>query len=329
MGEFFKSKTFWLIFILTLAAVFVAGMSSSRVFKSEMDILFIPKSEKAVRNIDQIISNAREIPTALSFYDKMLELNGDIEDGAAGLPDYKRKLFWNEKLSVEKNKSSGFLAVSVLDSNQWQAEVISRQVANDIVAVMSRYYDTKNDLDIRVTDGPIVSQTLKWPVAGWALLAIAAGIFLGVPVSWLVNYFLMRKSASGRREKMTMPRAFSISWEKAFPFGKGEAQPEKPDPFIPKTKERLEVEREFSAPKMADKKIIAEKKEAVARGITKKASVPANLPIAEEFHLPISEFRKEEIKKVETEKKEELKSTREATPEEVRERLNKLLRGEM
>jgi len=120
-----------------------------------MRILLLPRSEVAARNIDQILRNAEEIPKSLSFYNKMLELNPDIEDALSNMPDSQRKNLGMTKSKVERIKKSGIIKIEVLNDAQLQAEIISRQVVASDIAVLGKYYNITTDLDLRIIDGPI------------------------------------------------------------------------------------------------------------------------------------------------------------------------------
>ncbi|HEX7586407.1 MAG TPA: hypothetical protein VF390_02130 [Patescibacteria group bacterium] len=97
-----KSKYFWLLAILVAAVVFSIGINNQKIYQSEIKILILPKSAILAGNIDQIIENAKEIPRSLSFYDKLVELNPDIEDSSFNLSDQKRRDAWNSRIEIKR-----------------------------------------------------------------------------------------------------------------------------------------------------------------------------------------------------------------------------------
>ena len=100
MGKMLKSKSFWLVAILLAAIIFAFGINQSKIYQAEVKLLILPKNEISASNIDQIIENAKEIPTALSFYDKLVQLNPEIESGATSLSDKDRRDVWNAQIGV-------------------------------------------------------------------------------------------------------------------------------------------------------------------------------------------------------------------------------------
>lgn len=277
MKEMLKSKYFWLLAILVAAVVFSIGINSQKIYQSEIKILILPKSAIAAQNIDQIIENAKEIPRSLSFYDKLVEFNPNIEDGSFNLPDQKRRDAWNSKMEIKRVDKSGIINISAFDKDQTQAEAISIQVAKDLATVMNKYYDTKADLDMRVIDGPIVYLVSQAKIISWVLMSLLAGLLLSLAIFSIVGIY----SEKFFEPEKTIGSTFSLAGLEKYDF----RQP------------------------------------AVSLSQDKKASAPSNLPIGDESIIAVDEQPKE----LSLEEKKYLH--REATPEEVKERLNKLLRG--
>lgn len=295
-----KSKIFWIAAIIFAAIIFIVSLNTGRVFKGETDVLFVPKSGKAVENIDQILANAERLPKSLSFYDKLLELNPDIEDPASGQTDDNRKKAWDEKISAERLNGSGIVRFSALSDDQSQAEILSQKVAADTIAVMSRYYDAQNDLDMRVIDGPLVYTFNQNKTSVRILLSILLGIAAGMIV------YLFSDLA-----KVAAPKTILA---KPAIFGQGKQG------FL---WEKNSIEKKELAKETLEK-VIASLEETPYFAVSKKAGAPENLPIAKDFQIKTEE-KPEEIEMVEAEEK--IQKTHEATAEEVRERLNKLLGG--
>lgn len=300
MQNMLKSKVFWITAIIFAVIIFIASLNIGRAYRGETDILFVPKSEKAARNINQIIANAERLPRSLSFYDKLLELNPDIEDPASGQTDDKRKKFWEEEIFSRHIGASGIVRVSALSGDQSQAEIVSQKTAHDTIAVMSRYYDTANDLDMRVIDGPIVFSANENKISTWIFLSALLGIAAGM-VAYLF-YSLV---------KAITPKTILA---KPAIFGR-----EKQTPLFEKTAIKKE-----GLPKKDSKNIFAPAEEAPYFALGKKAGAPENLPIGDTFSFT-GDKKNTESEII----KEEEKKSHEATAEEVRARLNKLLSGGM
>lgn len=311
---FRNPKVFWLSAIIAAVAVFFIGVNFSRTNIGQTDILILPKSEKAVRNISQIIENASKIPLSLSFYDKLVE-KGDLEDEAAGLPDHKRKEFWNSKLKIEKEGNSGILKIKFFDENSLVASNASKQAASDILVLMSRYYDIKNDLDLRIIDGPITKEKAPFLNWSWILASLAIGLILG----WGLDEIVWRVSKVEVKKNIwtNLPQG----WERTQDFFQ-----EKIREFTPEKKSR-DKEESIEKPEAPASKP-EEKKESVIFAATKKSAAPDNLPIGSDFVLQ-SLKQSAEPEKKEDKKEQEGKKVHEATPEEVKRRLNKLLKGDM
>jgi capsular polysaccharide biosynthesis protein len=350
MKNIIKDKVFWIFFLLVAGFVFVSSVNINKTYQAKSRILFLPKNEAATRNIGQIVENARQIPLSLTFYNKILELNGDIEDGALELPDAKRKTFWNGKIETQQVGKSGVVEITIFDANQMQAEIISRQTVAGVLTVMGNYYDTNNALNMKVIDGPISSETSRVNYLEAILASLAGGILSGALISFLINLLagavdrriLDGSKAGDSEEKISRPSIFP-----KFSF------PEMVRKNFTETAEKRKV---FDF-KVEDEAALVPSKGFNFFGMRgKKAAAPSNLPIAEDFDMKVAvpadatsendlkdQMKSDNIR----EEKDEFvldmggalgsspasvpeiqvgaDHKREATPEEVKMRLNKLL----
>ncbi len=295
MGKMLKSKSFWLVAILLAAIIFAFGINQSKIYQAEVKLLILPKNEISASNIDQIIENAKEIPTALSFYDKLVQLNPEIESGATSLSDKDRRDVWNAQIGVRRIGGSGMIVVSALNADQSQAEIISARTANDLLVVLGKYYNMQADMDGRIIDGPIVYQMAKANFAKWVLIGLFFGLVLSMLIFSLAFYLQSKFEENGPIE-------------------------------IPLSLSSL---KEYKSESLAEPELL-----------TKEAAAPDNLPISENSAISdIPEMPNEIFEGNESilseptaeESGERLKKLlkREATPEEVKKRLNKLLQGNL
>lgn len=296
MKALLKSKIFWIAFVLVAVIFFVIGISMSKTYKSEMRILLLPRSEVAARNINQILRNAEEIPKSLSFYNKMLELNPDIEDTLSTLPDNQRKASWNEKIKVERVKKSGVIKIEAFSDTQLQAEIISRQVVASDITVLSKYYDMTTDLDFRIIDGPIMYVVSKINFWILFLFSLLLGVATGCAAYFVANFFPHKENL--------------LKFESLREYLKPASE-----------KASKKMSEYFSFPKKE-----LESFEEDIYTFEKKASAPDNLPVAAEESIFTSKVKKEQsfVAPKPSENVSQIVS-REATPEEVKARLNKLL----
>jgi len=295
MKTLLRSKIFWIVFALAAVIFFIAGIVMSKTYKSEMRILLLPRSDVAARNIDQILRNAEEIPKSLSFYNKMLELNPDIEDDLSDMSDSQRKNSWNDKIKVERVRKSGVIKIDAFSDVQLQAEIISRQIVASDIAVLSKYYDITTDLDIRIIDGPIAYIVSK--INFWMLfsLSLILGIVIGCVIYFIVKFFPKNENI------------LNLESLREYLKPAGEKASKKINECFPFSNKKLEAFEENYT-------------------FEKKACAPENLPVAAEESIFTSKTEEDQsfVAPKSSENVSQIVS-REATPEEVKARLNKLL----
>jgi len=335
--KIFQDKIFWIFSIAIAGAVFFAAMDSNHEYKAEIEILLLPKNEIVARNLDKALENARQITSSLAFYEAIVRENEGIDDPAKGLPGDKRKAEWNEMMELEKIEESGMLKLVITTDSQSQAKIIAEEGARSLAAAMSRYYNIRTELDIRITDGPIVAQAEKMNIFIWLLLSIIVGLLSGLFFNLAVDFIMKRSNMlfiQHHKEEFRLP-------EKRPSIFPTFSLPENIKPG------KIGEKKDIFGFKVADEKTFVEKN---ILSFGKRSAAPANLPIAEDLNfqtLPSEDQTVVSVEKnegqhdlgeaedfsgavaasIDENKEEDLK--REATPEEVRSRLNKLLGGGM
>jgi len=363
MQKIIKSK----IFISFFLAISLAGLlffsSSDPVYQSEMDILLIPKSPVTAQNADKIQNDTKEIITSLNFYDNILDKNLESTELTLGQSAAQRKSAWQKMVSVEKSKNSNILKIFALDKSRGKAEALSQEVANQASETMSQYYNIKTDLEIRIIDGPVSEKNLNLlSVSAW-LLSLLFGVAAGLLAFLVFNSIEVVKNSQQivfRKLKPEEQKTYSASLPPIYlqedltsqPKEEAFVYPVEEEPYVFESEinspkeipgSELEVETEntqeifpledffpIEVPKIniGDQNLIQEPVSS-----SKKAAAPENLPIADDSDLS---FKSEE-KSSETEIAEILEKAhdhnihgvREATPAEVKARLNRLLKGDL
>jgi len=325
-------KNTWLKKIGVLGAIFffvlIFNLNKSRVYQSETDVLILPKNEADAKQIDLAIENFRSVLTSLAFNDRLAEGSDALEAGME-LPNYRRKEFWNSKISVTRVAKSGVLQIKNFDFDSTLAKELNTDTVDSLIAIAGNYYNIKTDLELRIIDGPIVQRIVSQNLT----------LTIGKSVLWaLVIYFLFLflfplifiKKNGERRE---LPGR---------DFSKKAVLPQKQTPLIIPEEENYFATKNFfeQAQKLQETKADMPQKNTFSLpnfpSFGKKAPTPANLPVSEEDVPDI--FRQKDIAlEVKTEIAEPITGEtakieseyipREATPEEVKARLNRLLGG--
>jgi hypothetical protein len=307
--EFYTNIPFYIyaLALILAATFFLLFLDRFKTYNTEISVIFIPQNEKIAQHADQIAENLTIIPTKLSFYEKLLRDNKDIEDQFIGFDKDKRKELWARTIQIKREKESTIINIEA--NNHFESQKLAKQTAFTLFSVMSQYYNIRTDIDFRIIDGPITRSYIKnWPIL--AIVSLVTGMILAL----LINIVSLNLAGLfGKREEK------KISEEKIF----------QSFPKIDFTEKEYPRKAEIKIPEINP----------VA---AKKAQAPINLPIAKvESEKPDTEpdaaiskiypLENVEIAKLEEiyEKKEEPTIKSEPTEEELKERLNQLLRGDL
>ncbi|KKP78270.1 MAG: hypothetical protein A2271_03980 [Candidatus Moranbacteria bacterium RIFOXYA12_FULL_35_19] len=290
MLEIFKLKKFYITLVIFIGIIFIILINFNRTYQAKTEILVIFKSEKAIRNADQILENLKLISQSLPFYEKVLADNEDAqEELILELPNYKKEKYWREIVKMERIGKSSGLEITAINQDAYTAQVLSTQTVKSLIGSIGAYYDIENDLAIRIIS-PAVTQN---SFSGSYFYLILESIFAGFVLAFILNYFLQSLEKETLQKKSTRIL-----------------------PWVYKEEQKNVTVKQDSI----ERKIIFTKENTIPT-FNKKATAPVNLPIAENNIF--------EISKVDEIEEKNPPLSHEATPEEVKERLNKLLSGKL
>ena len=303
MQQILRSKIFISFSIVIALASLIFFLTTSQTYQSEMDILLISKNNAVAKNLQEICNNTKEVINSLRFYDTLSENNRYSTEISLEKTDAQRKDIWQKQIKTQIVKESSVIRILTFNKNEKEADVLSQQVARQISDTMSQYYNIRTELQIRIIDGPVTKANSDFNFLS-LILSVLFGIAGGFLAYLVANSFqIVDISKKINQEKNILVNRFNFSKKKENAIEEIIFSEKNPD---------LTLNYDIS---------------------TKKAAAPENLPIAESMDLNFEEeaqTSEDEINEI-LQKAHEVQSSgvREATAEEVKARLNRLLKGEM
>jgi capsular polysaccharide biosynthesis protein len=324
------------------ATFFLLLIGSFKTYRSEISIMVSAKSDVAAKQQAQIISNMIELPKTLAFYDRLLKFNADVRDVAQGLSQQKREAKWNEMVSVERTAlDASVVKIAITTNRQSDSVQLVNKTVRTLFDTAAFYYDVKKDVDLRIVNGPIT----RVQVVGWYwLLTISA--LSGFAVAILLSFiFFSDRKVLGEKAKFFRKNFFFDLKKKTARPVEDELeslndlyraeQSEQPFVFEEEAENIVPVhEEKFQEIKKITKELEPSKypnfPEMPVR-MQGRASAPDNLPIGDDdtFLFQSNIAPAIEVKEEEASPKIEEDTKAEPTEEELKKRLNSLLKGEL
>ena len=333
------SVQFFVTCIVIALALFCVFINSFKTYTSSITIMVNAKSEIAADQEEQIIGNILKFPHLLSFYDRLLKDNPDVRDMVQSKSQTQRKEFWNSMISVKKvGKDSSLIKISITTKQETDAEQLVQKTVRTLFDTTGTYYNIKNDIDLRIVDGPILKSNIfewLWMLILSLVLGFLAAIFLQKIIEKNIDVFAKKESFFKNKnlfnfntqagEKTSESPAEEIkSLEELYMSEQAETifpiQPKNDTEQFQEMKKLTKMTEQDKYPNFRE----------VPKYTEQKASAPANLPIADDSFSMQSGLntQKQSEQKWDVPEKPEIKKS-EPTDDQLKERLNKLLRGEM
>ena len=330
---------------LLSVALFLIFANIFKSYRSTVTIMITPKSEIAANQRQEIVANIAQLPGTLAFYDRLLKYNPQVRDVAAGDSPRKRKRIWDGMLAVKLPKeNSSVIQLSIFAGSQSDANALAQITARNLFDTANFYYNIETDIDMRQIDGPISSPVVsdwQWLI----LLSIILGGTLAVLLQGSAEEFC--QFAADSRQAVMERNYFDFAQGLTLPFKKekvlsDELQATQEDALSSEEKNTVsnipinEQIENSSSEKILRGKELETLNKIIEQDIypnfpempnhtLQKASAPDNLPIGDDTYFP----QMHEPAEASDSSPLPDPSLREPTPEELKDRLNKLLKGEL
>ncbi len=214
--------------IILTATFFLLLLGNFKYYKSEISILFIPKSERFAIHTPYILENLVRFPKTLAFYERLLGDNKELADQFANQSKDDKKEIWNKMLSIIKDDGSSIIKIGIIAKDKNQPQIMAGKTARALIDTASFYYNIKTDADFRIIEEPNTTSFLKY----WHWL-ILISIILGTVAALVFNFLFSVLVGAIRNKKyqFQLPRAAEKQAPKTFSekiraFSKRSAAPE-------------------------------------------------------------------------------------------------------
>ncbi len=286
-----------LILVLCFASILFPIFFFGKVyFESQTTFIVVPKKDFIAENFNQLSANLVQFSKNDSFKEK-------IDSG--------------KNLEFKRLGESNIFQVSFVGNDKFQAENISQKVAQDLIIILSRHYNIKEEIEPQIIEGPISEE-----IHSSITISIIKSFFSAIILTALGYFgFFFYKNKNKNNLKKDNFQTIKSTKNNQLKFGDDK-------------KTNKELGYDFQSSLMENKKNKDKIKEKIIQ--EKKATAPQNLPIADDSIMKMFGAEKNGLgykgvksQDISINSSQEKPLYKEATPEEVKERLNRLLSGSL
>ncbi len=357
---------FMVVAITFSISIFIPSKYSSEV---KMIVIQNHQSEKvdafsAAKSAEYLSNIIANIIFTESFIRDMLDAPFEVEIDFSSSSEKKMKM-WKKMVDVRKENNTGILTIEVLNNSREEAEAIADSISWALNIRGSKYHGGGSNVEIKVIDGPITSEKPEVPnIPLNILVALIIGLTGALSTVYFFNDFELVVFSGNSKNRKNLEQNTIDQMAIKLENIRNNLKRQKPISLVDDSYEIsqknsssenldevekiFQEEKEFVETAESDKisKENIEKQEVTFENNSKKGVAPKNLPIftggeevvkSEKENLGKGFISMEELNR-EAQKMgladdliEEKKdgSKYEASSDEVKERLNKLLRGEL
>ena len=303
---------------------------------TRMQILLIPNDARSMTLATQVVETLSENIKTTSFYDQLAQKYPERQAAWNQMTITEKRVWWTGQVTTERIKNSGIVNISLIGSTATS----SHDLANQVVAVLrsepQRLYGVSSSVSVVLLEAPYSEVQLNQPFA-WLIATLCLGFLSAIillTVIRAVQSILIKKEEPFNQLTPNFVKFVAMPEQQAVQKFEDVAQKQL-DPFHISEEEAV---------KSVEKKVEITKAKIVenplpVNSVTK--NIPGNLPFVENFSwdqaLP-GLYVNPESSSVQPEKDDaqdpvSLSETStvptEPTEEDLKRRLNQLLRGEI
>jgi hypothetical protein len=302
-----RINNFFIVFIIAGVIIFSLFYAWNKNYQSQTLIIFYPKNQTSYQDLNVILANAEVIGKSLKLHDQLFKVDSTLVISTLE----KNKADWDKMLKIKRLANSSVLKINFIDPDYQKVQKLSKNYLKLLMPELAKYFNIETEVGFSLLEDTTISKVNQWRLSQ----IIWFGIVGGILISWLLNSF------SGKiRNRKLIKKIDSL---KDLKFSNSKK----------KTSKKTEVYLNELVQK--EKKNLVKKTKAPSN-LEKGGVAPLNLPLAgDEIEKMFGatknglDYKTPKIKKgtIQEETLEETSPIKEAAPEEVKERLNKLLRS--
>jgi capsular polysaccharide biosynthesis protein len=161
------------LFLLTVVSAFLT-MDMFRSYATETLVLVVPRDARSASLANQIVETSVTLPSTLAFYDRLIHDHADITDPWQALTPLERRAAWNERILSERLAGSGVIRVTVLGQSINQSRALATRVQSTLEASVTDLYGKDFSIILQTIDQPLSEARVIRPWA-WAIVTLSIG----------------------------------------------------------------------------------------------------------------------------------------------------------
>lgn len=186
-------RYFWLLLSIFVVTSGVMFLDHFRTYSSQVTILVVHKNEKTAASADQVIENIAQLPQTLAFYNRLLKQFPEVKDPWSALSNDERSALWKDRVSVERVDASGMIQMTINANTATDATLLAEKSSINLFQIVSQYYDIRNDVDVRSV-GPVMTHADFSDWFGWFLTTVSAGFVASFGVAFGLQSIAQNKN---------------------------------------------------------------------------------------------------------------------------------------
>lgn len=166
-------RYFWPIFCVFTIAFLVIFLDHFRVYEAKTRFVVI-HTESGTEASDMSVDTIARMPETLFFYDQLLATYPEVNDPWKDQETSDREVSWQKHIDAQRQDGSGVIEVTLRADSSNDAKLLADRVSDTLFRMVSRYYDIRTQLEIRRLGDPMIQTSID-AALGWLSISVGLG----------------------------------------------------------------------------------------------------------------------------------------------------------
>lgn len=169
----------WLIIFLSFAVVAFLTVGWFRVSVTEMQVLIVPSDAKSAALATQTVETLSEDIKTVAFFDQLAKQYPEHAETWDRMTLTEKHAWWTGQIATERVKNSGIVKVTIAGIVASQSQELADEVVDTLRAEPKRLYGEASAVGVSVLEEPFTEIRLTNPLA-WMIATASLGFLVAV-----------------------------------------------------------------------------------------------------------------------------------------------------
>ncbi len=176
----------WLITLLTFTVVAFLTVGWFRTSVTELKVLLIPSDAKSTALATQVVETLSEDIQTVAFADQLVKKYPEQATAWNQLTAEEKRAWWTGQVATERVKNSGIVKITLTGASVSQSQTLALQMVEVLRAEPKRLYGESSSVGVVILEQPASMVRVIDPFT-WMIATLSLGVLVDIVLLFLIG----------------------------------------------------------------------------------------------------------------------------------------------